>query len=101
MRTLPPPPDKTDQNAATNATGAPATNGEFLSAIFTGLAEPHRPFVLGFAGKPKDPKAMGTPAIGWPATEVEALHAARIFGKTNDEIRLLVLKLESARQADF
>jgi hypothetical protein len=37
----------------------PTTNDEFLSAVFDGLAEPLRPFVLAFAGKPKDRKAWG------------------------------------------
>jgi prophage regulatory protein len=43
--------------------------------------------------------SLGPRAIGWPATEIEALNAARISGKTDDEIRVLVLKLESARKA--
>jgi len=43
--------------------------------------------------------SLGPRAVGWPATEIEALNAARISGKTDDEIRLLVLKLESARKA--
>ena len=42
-----------------NVTDFPATNGEFLSAIFQDLTEPNRPFVLGFEGKPKDRKAWG------------------------------------------
>jgi prophage regulatory protein len=43
--------------------------------------------------------ALGARSIGWPANEVAALNAARISGKTDDEIRLLVLKLETARKA--
>ncbi len=43
----------------TDVTYFPASNGEFLSAIYIGLTEPNRPFVLGFAGKPKDRKAWG------------------------------------------
>ena len=43
----------------TDVTGLPSTNGEFLSAVFQGLADPLRPFVLGFGGKPKDRKAWG------------------------------------------
>lgn len=35
------------------------TNDTFLTAIFPNLAEPLRPFVLGFQGKPKDRKAWG------------------------------------------
>lgn len=57
MLTLPPNPP--EQTAETYAASVPATNTEFLSAIFAGLAEPQRPFVLGFAGKPKDRKAWG------------------------------------------
>ena len=41
----------------------PTTNAQFLAAIFTGLTEPHRPFVLGFSGKPKDRKAWAGEAM--------------------------------------
>ncbi len=34
-----------------------------------------------------------------PAHEVAALNAARIAGKTDEEIRALVVKLEAARKA--
>jgi prophage regulatory protein len=43
--------------------------------------------------------SLGPRAIGWPANEVAALNAARISGKTDAEIRELVLKLEAARKA--
>lgn len=43
--------------------------------------------------------SLGPRAIGWPANEVAALNAARISGKTDAEIRDLVIKLESARKA--
>jgi prophage regulatory protein len=36
--------------------------------------------------------------VGWPANEVETINNARIAGKSDDEIRKLVLALESARQ---
>ena len=45
------------------------------------------------------PVAIGLRAVGWPAHEVEVLNAARIAGKSEDEIRVLVLKLEAARRA--
>ena len=45
------------------------------------------------------PVSLGARAVGWPAHEVAALNAARIAGKTDDEIRALVLKLEAARRA--
>jgi len=43
------------------------------------------------------PVRAGTRSVAWPAREVEALNAARIAGKTDDEIRALVRRLESAR----
>ena len=42
---------------------------------------------------------LGPRSVGWPAHEVEALNAARIAGKSDDEIRALVVKLEAARKA--
>lgn len=48
-----------NQTDLTDETYFSSTNDEFLSAIFQGLAEPLRPFVLGFSGKPKDRKAWG------------------------------------------
>ena len=44
------------------------------------------------------PVALGPRAVGWPSDEIEALTAARIAGKTDDEIRALVTKLEGARK---
>ena len=43
--------------------------------------------------------SLGPRAIGWPANEVAALNAARISGKTDAEIRDLVVELEAARKA--
>jgi prophage regulatory protein len=45
------------------------------------------------------PVAIGARAVGWPAVEVTALNAARIAGKTDGEIRALVIKLETDRKA--
>ena len=42
--------------------------------------------------------SLGPRCVGWPAHEVAALNAARIAGKNDEEIRALVLKLESARK---
>jgi prophage regulatory protein len=36
--------------------------------------------------------------VGWPSCEVDALIVARIAGKTDAEIRSLVVKLEAARK---
>ena len=44
------------------------------------------------------PVSLGPRAVGWPSDEVAALNAARIAGKTDDEIRALVAKLEAARK---
>jgi prophage regulatory protein len=44
------------------------------------------------------PVAIGARAVGWPADETETLNAARIAGKTDDEIRSLVVNLEAARK---
>ena len=43
--------------------------------------------------------SLGPRCVGWPAHEVAALNAARIAGKTDVEIRALVVKLETARKA--
>lgn len=45
------------------------------------------------------PVSLGARAVGWPAHEVAALNAARIAGKPESEIRVLVAKLEAARAA--
>ena len=45
------------------------------------------------------PVQIGSRAVGTPEVEVDALNAARIAGKSDDEIRALVLKLEAARKA--
>lgn len=44
------------------------------------------------------PVSLGARAVGWPACEVAALNASRIAGRTNAEIRDLVVKLEAARK---
>jgi prophage regulatory protein len=46
------------------------------------------------------PVQIGLRAVGWPSTEVEALKTARIAGKSDKEIRALVVKLEAARKAE-
>jgi len=44
------------------------------------------------------PVSLGGRAIGWPDDEVDTLNAARIAGKTDDEIRVLVQSLHAARK---
>lgn len=41
--------------------------------------------------------SLGPRCVGWPAHEIAALNAARIAGKSDEEIRELVTKLEAAR----
>jgi len=43
------------------------------------------------------PVRIGSRAVGWPEGDVVALNAARIAGKSNDEIRVVVDRLEAAR----
>jgi prophage regulatory protein len=44
------------------------------------------------------PVSLGARAVGWPADEIEAINSARIAGKTDEEIRSLVAKLEADRK---
>lgn len=43
--------------------------------------------------------SLGARSVGWPEYEVDALNAARIAAKTDNDIRLLVTKLEAQRVA--
>ena len=43
--------------------------------------------------------SIGERAVGWPEGEVDAIVAARIAGRADPDIRLLVTKLEAARKA--
>ena len=45
------------------------------------------------------PVQIGLRAVGWPSMEVATINAARIAGKSEIEIRALVVKLEAARKA--
>ncbi|WP_395542200.1 helix-turn-helix transcriptional regulator [Neotabrizicola sp. sgz301269] len=44
------------------------------------------------------PIKLGTNSSAWPASEVNAMCAARIAGKTEDLIRALVIELTDARK---
>lgn len=43
--------------------------------------------------------ALGPRAVGWPAGDVVAINNARIAGRSEQEIRILVAKLEADRKA--
>lgn len=47
------------------------------------------------------PIKLGPRAVGWPASEVSTINAARIAGKSDAEVRALVSQLEEARKAAF
>jgi prophage regulatory protein len=44
------------------------------------------------------PVSLGPRTVGWPASEVAAMNAARIAGRSEVEIRALVVLLESTRK---
>ena len=44
------------------------------------------------------PVSLGARAVGWPSDEVAALNSARIAGKSDADIRLLVQQLEAKRK---
>jgi prophage regulatory protein len=43
------------------------------------------------------PVNIGGDRVAWPANEVQAINQARIAGKSDNEIKQLVVELESAR----
>lgn len=43
------------------------------------------------------PVPIGQRAVGWPADEVRAINAARIAGKSDEQIRKLVIHLHEQR----
>ena len=65
-----------------------AESGQSRSTLYRRIAERLWP----------RPVNVGPRAVGWPATEVAALNAARIAGRPDLEIRSLVETLEQARQ---
>ena len=45
------------------------------------------------------PVPIGGERVAWPANEVTAINQARIAGKSDEEIKQLVIELEAARVA--
>ena len=68
---LPTSPNQTDES---DVTCSGTSNAQFLAAIFQDLTEPHRPFILGFSGRPKERKAWAGEAwrAGKTATDAPA-----------------------------
>lgn len=50
------------------------------------------------AGMWTKPVSIGPRAVGWPADEVKAINAARIAGKSVDDIKALVSRLHAKRE---
>ncbi len=69
--------------------GTKALSGKSRSTIYSEIK----------AGLWPKPVKLGPRSVGWPETEIEALNKARIAGKTDEEIRRLVLNLEIARKS--
>ena len=44
------------------------------------------------------PVCLGPRSVGWPEYEIAAVNAARVAGKSEQEIRVLVAKLEADRK---
>ena len=44
------------------------------------------------------PVSLGARAVAWPSHEVEAINGARLAGKSDHEIRMLVTEMEAARK---
>ncbi|MEZ5492008.1 MAG: AlpA family phage regulatory protein [Gammaproteobacteria bacterium] len=55
----------------------------------------YRDIALGLFMKPV---SLGARAVGWPSDEVDSVISARIAGKSEKEIKVLVKSLEAARQ---
>lgn len=45
------------------------------------------------------PVSIGPRSVGWPADEVKAINAARIAGRSDDDIKALVNRLHAKREA--
>ncbi len=43
------------------------------------------------------PVLLSARAVGWPVAEVDAILGARVAGKTDDDIRALVIALQASR----
>lgn len=80
---------QTEMNRIFRLPGVKVSSGLSRSTIYLRIAQ----------GLFTKPVSLGGRAVGWPASEVNALNAARIAGKSDEEIRHLVTKLEAARAA--
>lgn len=51
------------------------------------------------AGLMTPPVSLGVHSVAWPEHEISAINAARVAGKSDDEISQLVIRLVSDRQS--
>ena len=63
----------------------------------TGLSRSTLYLRISEGGFPK-PVSLGGRAVGWPSHEIDLINAAHIAGKTDDELRELVIQLELTRK---
>jgi prophage regulatory protein len=65
-----------------------AASGQARSTIYRRIEE----------GLWPKPVKLGPRAVAWPASEVAAVNAARVAGRTDDDVRALVSRLTEARK---
>ena len=71
-----------------------------LPAVMSATGQTRSTFYLRIRQKLMTPPVkLGERCAAWPANEVDAINVARIAGKTDEEIRTLVAKLEKQRAA--
>lgn len=77
------------QNSMLRSPAVIAATGDARSTLYAKISE----------GLFVSPVRIGRRSVAWPALEVQTINNARISGKSDDEIRELVAKLEAARKA--
>ncbi|CAN5390657.1 hypothetical protein BH11PSE11_BH11PSE11_12330 [soil metagenome] len=78
----------TQQLALSKRPKVEARTGQSRSSIYQQMSE----------GQFPTPVRIGVRAVAWIDYEIDAMIAARVAGKSTDEIKALVRKLESARK---
>jgi prophage regulatory protein len=69
--------------------GLCAATGKSMSSNYRDIAD----------GLLTEPIPIGVRAVAWPDFEIDEINCARLRGKSNDEIRLLVARLMQARMS--
>ena len=86
---------------ATTSTILPTVNPLYRRPVVQQLTGDSRSTTYRKIGKGlfTKPVKIGGDRVAWPANEIEALNKARIAGKSDAEIKALVIELEAARVA--